>query len=281
MTPVAHRPLSDGTRSRVGLIAFQYIFFLASPLLAMPSFTKEPMQPSEASSRAEPSASDLQAVSPALEHYALTTLNGDLWKRADLSPRDRSLVTVSALITRNQTIEMPTEFERALDNGVTPAELSEVITHLAFYTGWGNAMSAVVEARKVFAHRGIGVDALPPADGPRLPLDQAAEAKRADAVETSTGSVSPGLVHYTGDLLFRDLWLRPALAPRDRSLVTVSALVTSGQVAQITFHLNKAMDNGLTKPEVGELLTQLAFYAGWPHVFTAVPVVKEVLDKRS
>jgi alkylhydroperoxidase/carboxymuconolactone decarboxylase family protein YurZ len=65
------------------------------------------------------------------------------------------------------------------------------------------------------------------------------------------------------DLLFRDLWLRSALAPRDRSLVTVSALIASGQVAQITCHLNRAMDNGLTQPQASEVVTHIAFCAGW------------------
>jgi 4-carboxymuconolactone decarboxylase len=76
------------------------------------------------------------------------------------------------------------------------------------------------------------------------------------------------------------LWLRPDLAPRDRSLVTVSALVASGQVAQIPYHLNRAMDNGLTQVQVGEVLTQLVFYVGWPNVFSALPVAKEVFAKR-
>jgi 4-carboxymuconolactone decarboxylase len=62
--------------------------------------------------------------------------------------------------------------------------------------------------------------------------------------------------------------------------VTVSALVASGQVAQIPYHLTRAMDNGLTAAEAGEVLTQLAFYAGWPNVFSALPVVKDVVDRR-
>jgi 4-carboxymuconolactone decarboxylase len=62
--------------------------------------------------------------------------------------------------------------------------------------------------------------------------------------------------------------------------VTVSALVASGQVAQIPYHLTRAMNNGLTAAEAGEVLTQLAFYAGWPNVFSALPVVKDVVDKR-
>jgi 4-carboxymuconolactone decarboxylase len=112
-------------------------------------------------------------------------------------------------------------------------------------------------------------------------LDEAAEAKRAASVQASVGPVSSGLVEYTGDLLFKALWLRPDLAPRDRSLVTVSALVASGQVAQITFHLNRAMDNGLTAEQAGEVLTHLAFYSGWPNAMSAVPVVNDVLNSRN
>lgn len=92
--------------------------------------------------------------------------------------------------------------------------------------------------------------------------------------------MAPGVVQATTDVLFRDLWLRPGLSPRDRSLVTVSALIAVGQVAQVPVHLNKAMDNGLTEGEVSETLTQLAYYAGWPNVFSAMPVVKDVFSKR-
>jgi 4-carboxymuconolactone decarboxylase len=219
------------------------------------------------------------AVAPALEKYAQGPL-AELWKRSALAPRDRSIVTVAALIARNLTIEMPYYFNLALDNNVKPREISEIITHLAFYSGWANAMSAVAAARGVFEHRKIGADQLPPASPSLLSLDKDAEAKRAASVEQQFGKVAPGIVQYTTDVLFNDLWLRPDLSPRDRSLVTVSALISSGQVAQITYHLNRAMDNGLTKQETGELITHLAFYAGWPNAFSALSVVKDVLEKR-
>ena len=74
---------------------------------------------------------DITMVAPALEKYAQGPL-ADLWKRHGLTPRDRSIVTISALIARNQTIEMPHYFNLALDNGVKPREISEIITHLAF-----------------------------------------------------------------------------------------------------------------------------------------------------
>ena len=222
---------------------------------------------------------------PYLPRYLSASTNseniqGDLWNRPGLSPRDRSIVTIAALIARDQTVELPFYLNRALDNGVKPGEISEIITHLAFYAGWANAMDAIPAARDAFRTRNIGADQLPPASGPQLPLDEATEKLRATRVGEQFGQITPSLVQYTTDVLFRDLWLRPGLAPRDRSLVTVSALVATGQVAQIAYHLNRAMDNGLTREDAGELLGHLAFYAGWPNAFSAAPVVKDVIEKR-
>jgi 4-carboxymuconolactone decarboxylase len=224
---------------------------------------------------------NVRAVAPALEKYAQGVLLADLWKRPGLSPRDRSIVTLTALIARDQTAELPYYLNLALDNGVKPAEISEVITHLAFYTGWANALDAIPATRDVFRARDIGADQLPSATGAQLPLNEAAETERATRVGQQFGQITPSLVQYTTDVLFRDLWLRPGLAPRDRSLVTVSALIATGQVAQITYHLNRAMDNGLTREEAGEVLGHLAFYAGWPDAFSAAPVVKEVIETRT
>ena len=223
---------------------------------------------------------EVQAVAPALEKYAQDRVFGDVWKRPGLSPRDRSIVTLAALIARNQTIEMPFYLNLALDNGVKPQEVSETITHLAFYAGWGNAMSAVAVAKDVFAGRKIAADQLSPPSPALLPLNEAAEAQREKRVGEQFGAVFPGVTQYTTDVLFRDLWLRPALAPRDRSLVTVSALIASGQFAQLTGHLNIGMNNGLTQTEITEAVTHLAFYVGWPNVFSAMPVAKDVFEKR-
>jgi len=222
---------------------------------------------------------DSRMVAPALEKYAHGPLV-ELWKRPGLTPRDRGMITIAALIARNQTIEMPYHFNLALDNGVKPREISEIITHLAFYSGWANAMLAVAVAKDVFAERKIGTDQLPSASPALLPLNKEAEAKRAANVQQQFGNVAAGIVQYTTDVLFLDLWLRPDLAPRDRSLVTVSTLIASGQLAQISYHLNRAMDNGLTQEQAGEVVTHLAFYAGWPNAFSALPVVKDVFEKR-
>lgn len=228
-----------------------------------------------------PTLDAIHAVAPALANYTTHTVMDGLWQRPQLSPRDRSIVTVSVLIARHQTSELPFHLRLALAHGVTPAEVSEIVTHLAFYSGWANATAAATLAKTVFDERGIGADQIPPAQVELLPLDEATEAQRASTVEQLFGEVSPGVVQYTTDVLFRDLWLRPGLAPRDRSLVTVSALVANGQAAQIVYHLNRAMDNGLTRDEAAEALTQLAFYAGWPNAFSAMAVFKDVFEKRA
>jgi 4-carboxymuconolactone decarboxylase len=90
----------------------------------------------------------------------------------------------------------------------------------------------------------------------------------------------PPLAAYTDELLFADVWARPGLSPRDRSLVTVAALIAGGKAEQLRFHLGRAMDAGMTRDEVAEAVTHLAFYTGWPNAMSAVPVLKAVFDER-
>jgi 4-carboxymuconolactone decarboxylase len=226
------------------------------------------------------SPDDVRKVAPALEAYTQERLYGEVWKRPGLTARDRSLITIAALIARDQTRALTYYFNQAIENGVKPREISETITHLAFYAGWAHALGAVGAARDVFAQRGISADQIPAASVQLLPLDEAAEADRAKRVSEQFGAIAPGVVQYTTEVLFRDLWRRPDLAPRDRSLATVSALIATGQAAQLPYHLNRAMDYGLTQPEAAEVLTHLAFYTGWPSVFSALPVAKDVFAKR-
>lgn len=225
-------------------------------------------------------SSNTEIALPSLAMYTENTLSKKLWNRAELAARDRSIVTLAVIISRHHTAEQANYVNLALENGVTPAEIAEIITHLAFYSGWGNATAAARVAEQIFGERGIAISALPGNNIASLPIDQKAEDQRAQHVSSLFDTVSPGVVQFTTDTLFKDLWLRPDLSPRDRSLVTVSALVANGQVAQVTFHLNKAMDNGLTQTQAGEALTQLAFYAGWPNVFSALPVFKQVFESR-
>lgn len=94
-------------------------------------------------------------IAPALADITDNVLFGEVWKREGLSPRDRSLITVASLISLYRTNELPFHLKRALENGVTREELSEVITHLAFYAGWPPASTAIGISRKVFEEAGV------------------------------------------------------------------------------------------------------------------------------
>ena len=94
------------------------------------------------------------------------------------------------------------------------------------------------------------------------------------------GDFSPKLVELTDEVLFGDVWARPQLSPRDRSLVTVSALIAMNRPDQLRSHLARARDNGVTQEELVETITHLAFYAGWPSAITAVTVAKEVFENK-
>ncbi|MFL9826249.1 carboxymuconolactone decarboxylase family protein [Rhodoplanes sp. SY1] len=217
-------------------------------------------------------------VAPGLGHFTDDVLFGEVWLRKELALRDRSLITVAALVSTGKAAQIPGHVRRALDNGVTPAEIGELITQLAFYSGWPNAISAVTEVKKVFDERGIGAAAASP-DAP-IPLDAAAEAARAATVRGSVAPTAPALAELTNRVLFGDLWRRAELSPRDRSLVTMAALIAIGQPEQLPFHANRAMDNGLTRVEAAEVPTHLGFYAGWPRAMSAVPVLERVLASR-
>ncbi|WP_432970025.1 carboxymuconolactone decarboxylase family protein [Dactylosporangium sp. CA-233914] len=105
--------------------------------------------------------------------------------------------------------------------------------------------------------------------------DQNPEKKPSGAAK-HFGDLAPGLVHFTDDVLFGEVWKRPELSPRDRSLVTVACLATNGSTDQLVYHIGLAQENGCTQEEIVEALTHLAFYAGWPRAMSAMVVAKQV-----
>lgn len=90
--------------------------------------------------------------------------------------------------------------------------------------------------------------------------------------------IAPKLVEVTNDVLFGDVWERPGLSPRDRSLVTVSVLAALYRGEQLGYHLRVALENGLTVEELSEAITHLAFYAGWPNAMTAINQLKQITE---
>jgi 4-carboxymuconolactone decarboxylase len=99
-------------------------------------------------------------------------------------------------------------------------------------------------------------------------------------IQRMVGNFAPKLVELTDNVLFGDVWERPQLSKRDRSLVTVSALIAMNRPDQLRSHLIRARENGVTQDELVEAITHLAFYAGWPSAITAISVAKEVFEKK-
>ena len=105
------------------------------------------------------------------------------------------------------------------------------------------------------------------------------ELKEPSRAQQLVGDFAPKLAQLTDDVLFGDVWERVELSPRDRSLVTVAALIVGGNTEQLTGHLNRAKQNGLSETELAEVIIHLAFYAGWPRAMSAVKVAREVFKK--
>lgn len=100
------------------------------------------------------------------------------------------------------------------------------------------------------------------------------------AAREKARAVAPKLIDLTEKVLFGDVWERPGLSKRDRSLITVAALLSTYRPEQLRVHLQRALDNGVTQEEIGELITHLAFYSGWPTAMTAATIAHDVFTKQ-
>jgi 4-carboxymuconolactone decarboxylase len=100
----------------------------------------------------------------------------------------------------------------------------------------------------------------------------------ASSARNEVRQVAPKLIELSEKVLYGDVWERPGLSKRDRSLITVAALLALGRADQLKGHLERALANGVTKDEIGETITHLAFYAGWPASMTAGRIAKQVFE---
>jgi len=105
------------------------------------------------------------------------------------------------------------------------------------------------------------------------------ETKEQSRAQQLMGNFAPKLAELTDDVLFGDVWARTELSRRDRSLVTVAALIANGNTEQLPSNLNRAKANGISETELAEVMTHLAFYTGWPRAISAIMVAKEVFKK--
>jgi 4-carboxymuconolactone decarboxylase len=237
-------------------------------------------QPQPSSQQQRPTAASgalQQKIAPGLATLTDEVLFGDVWKRPELSPRDRSLVTVSVLIATGKPAQLAGHLGRALDNGVQPSAASGLLAHLAIYCGWPSAVSALDVYEQVYTARKVDTAALR-AVGPRLPAP-ASDAARARAMNDELATVAPKFVQLTNDVVFDNLWRRSDLNLRDRSLVTITALAAMGHDDQLDFYLRRGLESGLTGAQITEALTHLGFYAGWAKATKAMTAVTRTLGK--
>jgi len=224
-----------------------------------------------------PSGPVQQRIAPGLATLTDDVLFGDVWRRPELSPRDRSLVTISVLIATGKPAQLTGHLGRALDNGVRPGEASGVLAHLAIYAGWPSAVSALEIYDQVYTTRKIDTEALGTVT-PRLPAS-GADPARAMAATAQWGIVAPKFVQLTNDVVFDDLWRRSDLTARDRGLVTIAALAAMGDDDQLDLYLRRGLESGLTRNQIAEAMTHLGFYAGWPKATKAMNAVTRTLGK--
>jgi len=224
-----------------------------------------------------PSGELQQKVAPGLATLTDGVLFGDVWRRSELSPRDRSLVTISVLIATGKPAQLAGHLGRALDNGVQPSEASGLLAQLAIYCGWPSAVSALDVYEQVYTARKIDPLALR-AVGPRLPAP-ATDTALSRALDDELRAVAPKFVQLTNDVVFDDLWRRSDLTLRDRSLVTIAALAATGDDDELDLYVRRGLESGLTRGQITEALTHLAFYAGWVKATKAITAVTRTLGK--
>jgi len=217
-----------------------------------------PESPPESSPR-EPNPDDhlFPGVFPATPYVAdlLDLLYAETWERPELSPRDRSLVTVAVGTALYASSEVRFHVGRALDNGVTQEEISELITHVTFYSGFPTGVNAARVAADVFEQRGLP---LPDARFPGAPY----------------------LDTLISGLVYRDTWPRRELSLRDRSLITIAMTQAAYQTDQLRAHVRRGLDNGITPEELSEMMAHVTLYSGFPSGVNGSRLLAEVLQER-
>ncbi|MCB1672734.1 MAG: carboxymuconolactone decarboxylase family protein [Gammaproteobacteria bacterium] len=211
-------------------------------------------------------------AAPYLGRIRNEVVYGDIWERPGLSARDRSLITVAVNQALYATYELKLHMGRALDNGVTQAEIAEIIAHVMWYSGFPTGVNAARVAAEVFEERGLPV--IPPGASAREVPDN-------PPIEfPGAYPQTPYLRDLLNQLVYGETWRREELSPRDRSLITVAVGTALYASSEIRYHIGRALDNGVTQQEISEVITHVTFYSGFPTGVNAARVAAEVFAAR-
>ncbi|MET0852313.1 MAG: carboxymuconolactone decarboxylase family protein [Candidatus Rokuibacteriota bacterium] len=218
---------------------------------------------------------------------------GDLWSRRELSRRDRSLLVLSVLAAQARDEELELHTQVALHHGLTRPEIEEILLHVAAYAGFPAAMASFRRMDAAF-RKAEGVERI---EG-RKPAERLSDPERdrraADVRRTLTGgraAADPAtdlanmqrILGDVGTLAFRwafgEIWSRPELSRRDRSLVVIALLGALGQERELAFHVPAGLNHGLTRAEIEEIMVHLCLYAGFPKGVDGMRAARAAFEK--
>jgi 4-carboxymuconolactone decarboxylase len=229
----------------------------------------------------------------ALGSHAVDYVMGDLWSRPQLAPRDRSLVVISVLAAMGSVEELGVHVEVGLNHGLSREEIDEVVLQVAAYAGFPMAMAATRVVDRTFC-RLDGVDRQPPRDPAEAKSDEQRRRDATDVLRTLTGGRAASdpaqalanIVESLGDVgqlafdwAFGEVWARPQLARRDRSLVVVAILTWLGKDNELAFHIPAALNHGLSREEVREIMVQMCVYGGFPRAVEGMRAAQREFDR--
>jgi 4-carboxymuconolactone decarboxylase len=246
-----------------------------------------------ASAEPEKAAARLEEQNGVLGSFALDFALGDVWSRPGISRRDRSLIVISILGALSQLEQLKAHVRGGINHGLTPVEIREIFIHMCGYAGFPRSLNAMRVTNEVLAEMGHA-----PADGKLPPserltlnerrsraapiLNQLTGGTLFDNVEVSLAGLEKQMGPigtFAVDFVFGDIWQRPELSKRDRSLIVNSFLGALGRQDELKIHIPGAFRLGVTKEELQEQIVTLAAYAGFPFAVEATHILQEHLKK--
>ncbi len=237
------------------------------------------------------------AQSLAKRHGALGSMAfdvvGQMWARPELTRRDRSLLVISVLAAQAREDELEVHTQVGIRNGLTPAEIEEILLHVAAYAGYPAAMAA---SRRVDAGlRAVaGANELPAREAAAMKSDAERDHDAAQVLRSIIGAPDPiepeagrermrarlgdvGVTAYRW--AFGEIWSRPELSRRDRSIVVIAILTWLGAANELAVHVPAGLRHGLTRVEIEEVIHHLSLYAGIPRAVEAIQVAREAFAR--
>jgi 4-carboxymuconolactone decarboxylase len=229
----------------------------------------------------------------ALGSFAVDYVMGDLWSRPQLTPRDRSLVVIAVLASMGSVEELGAHVGIGLNHGLSREEIDEVVLQVAAYAGYPMAMASSRVVERTFCAID-GIDRQPARSPAVAKSDDQRRADATDVLRTLTGGRAAAdpdqalaaMVESLGDVgqlafdwAFGEVWSRPQLTRRNRSLVVVAILTWLGKDRELAFHIPAALNHGLSREEVSEIMVQMCVYGGFPRAVEGMRAAREAFAR--